>query len=447
MIRKATHNGSTNEDKDQEVPIDQTNTMSNVDSEDEYLDNIDFLKHVDMSEYESEIFNIEPDVSKKDEISVNVDYLDDLAFFDELDYFEQLNKSLEKELKDLDGKIHSSTVTTKRRWVRKHSNAFMVTAGMGILLVVGGAIVSAVGIHLSKTDVSYASTEYKPESDGKDAMEKVDTTKRPKATSSAKKDSIPFIEVQNAEVQQQTETQNVSEQMIPKRDDVTPVTKAPETAAPKTQTPAPTAKVDTASGKSVTKANESDMENFFSDSVFLGNSLTDGLHVAGGVKSAKYLAATSLNVSDVFTRRFVRTTSGTKTAIEALRDIKCSKIYIMFGINEVGWPYPKVYEERYITLIKKIKEIKPNATIYVQSMLPVSKRLTDSDSEYKLSNMKKFNQAMENAAKKTKSIYVDVTGSVAGSDGYLPEDAAIDGMHMKREYNKRWISYLYNKTK
>lgn len=441
MIRQVVHNSSTQEDKDQEVPIAQNENNTKTDSYDEYLDHIDFLKHVDMSDYETEIFNVESDTIKEEEISVNVDYLDDLAFFDELDYFEQLNKSLEKELKDLDGKIHSSAVATKRRWVRKHSNLFMVTAGMGILLVLGGAVISAVGIHLSKTDVSYASTEYKPEENEESTMAKVNTTEKPKATTSAKIDSIPFIEMSSTERQQQTETQNVSQQMIPKREQTTPVTQAPKTPAPTA-----TAKAKGA-GKQVAKVNESDMESFFSDSVFLGNSLTEGLHIAGGVKSAKYLAATSLNVSDVFTRRFVRTSSGMKTAIEALKDIKCSKIYIMFGINEVGWPYPKVYEERYITMINKIKEIKPNAKIYIQSMLPVSKSLTNSDKEYKLSNMKRFNQAMENAAKKTKCIYVDVIDSVVGSDGYLPEDAAVDGMHMKREYNKKWISYLYNKTK
>ncbi|MDO5522016.1 MAG: GDSL-type esterase/lipase family protein [bacterium] len=448
MIRKIVHNSDTNEEVEQ-----QANAKSNVgkgttNDNYEYLDNIDFLQHIDMSEYEKEVLSVETDEDKDDEIGVNVDYLGDLAYFDELDYFDQLNKSLEKELKELDTKIRTSSVATKRRWFRKHSNVVMVTAGIGVLLFVGGVVVSAVGIHLSKNDVSYASTKYdlKDDQSGQNNKEVLGTaTQSPAPT--GKGDVIPFVEVGDKK-QQDTAGKNgtVSEQMIPKREEITPATVSPTEAPKATETPTPTGTA-IATATTTKEPSSSDLEAFFEDSVFIGNSLPNGLQMAGGPKSAHYLAATSLNVNDVFTRQFVKTSSGMKTAMEALEDIKCSKIYVMFGINEIGWPYPKIYEERYIKVIKKIQEIQPDATIYVQSLLPVSKKLTDTDREYRTSNMRKFNEAMKDAAKKTNSVFVNVWDSVVGRDGYLPADAAVDGMHMKREYNKRWVAYLYENTK
>ena len=444
MIRKVVHNISTEEDNNDTIPIAEKVEDSTKHDDYDFLDNIDFLQHIDMSEYEKEIFSVESDVKKEDEISVNLDYLDDLAYFDELDYFEQLNKSLESELRELDTNIHNSNTVTKRRWLRKHSNAIMVTAGLGVLLVVGGVVISAVGLHLSKADVSYASTEHKPGEEGKQPGENgvlTSVTSTPKTTeqSNDQKDGIRFVKSEKAD-EEQTDNKKVSQQLISKREEIA-------TSSQQSTEPAKTAAPTKQPEQTTPVADTGDLETFFSDSVFIGNSLTEGLQYAGGVKSAKYLAATSLNVVDVFTRQFVKTSSGMKTALEALEDIQCSKIYVMFGINEIGWPYPKVYEERYIKVINKIKQIKPNATIYIQSMLPVSKSLANTDKMYKSSNMKEFNDAMEDAAKQTGCIFVDVTKGVANSEGYLPEEAAVDGMHMKREYNKKWQAYLYERTK
>ncbi|MDO5291493.1 MAG: GDSL-type esterase/lipase family protein [bacterium] len=444
MIRKIVHNSETDEEIEQHTKAEANVGKSTTDDNYEYLDNIDFLQHIDISEYEKEIFNVETDEERKktDEIGVNVEYLGDLAYFDELDYFDQLNKSLEKELKELDTKIRTTSTATKRRWFGKHSNAVMVTAGIGVLLFLGGVVVSAVGLHLSKTDVSYASTKYelKDNKPGQNNENELANTITQSPAPTATGDAIPFVEVKDK--QQQNASQNnkaVSEQKIPKRKVITPAT------ASVTQTPASEVKATVEPEKEAPTADE--LEAFFKDTAFIGNSLPAGLQLAGGPKSAHYLAATSLNVNDVFTRKFVKTSSGTKTALEALKDIKCSKIYVMFGINEVGWPYPKIYEEHYIKVIKKIQENKPDATIYIQSLLPVSKAVADSDKEYGQSNMKKFNEVMKDAAKKTNCIYVNVWDSVADSDGYLPAEAAVDGMHMKREYNKRWVSYLYENTK
>ena len=80
----------------------------------------------------------------------------------------------------------------------------------------------------------------------------------------------------------------------------------------------------------------------------------------------------------------------------------------------------KVFGERYELLLQRLKKLQPNAKIYVQSILPCFKALAAEDKMYKKENIKQFNEAIQEAAKKAGCEYVEVGASVAGKDGYLP---------------------------
>lgn len=388
----------------------------------EFLDNIDFLQHIDLSDYEQEIFSVENDTPKKEEeIKVNVDYLDDLAFFDELDYFEQLNKSLEEELKELDGPLTATTkLKTKHRWIKAHSDRIILGAGIGVFLVLAGGLAATIGRHLLKTGTTYAST-------GDRQVVEVPTNlpENQKAVDLVEQDKSP------------EETPHRSESLIQKRTQP----RAINTAAPTV-----TAKAGEVKEVSTT-VTEKELKEFFSDSVFIGNSLTEGLQLAGGVSSANYLAVKSLNVIDALKKPVIGSGSNKKTILEALSEINCKKVFVMFGLNELGWPYPNVFGDRYEQLMKKLKEVKPDATIYIQSILPCSKSLGEEDKVCSKSNIDAFNNVIRDAAQKAGCVYLDVGPAVAGGDGYLPEDASVDGMHLNKAYNRKWITYIYNQLK
>ena len=110
-------------------------------------------------------------------------------------------------------------------------------------------------------------------------------------------------------------------------------------------------------------------DDYFSDAVFIGSSRLDGILAYGGEPAcAGRFAYTSLNVSSVFTRNVVDSENGTKTIAEALKNVSFSKCYIEFGINEVGWPYPSVFEKDYKKLIDYIRELNPECTIYILNL-------------------------------------------------------------------------------
>lgn len=204
---------------------------------------------------------------------------------------------------------------------------------------------------------------------------------------------------------------------------------APSTAAPSPTPPA-------ASGQE------------FSDAVFIGDSRTAGLELNGGLSGAKFLCGTGLTIETALTKPVSRLDDGSMgTVIQALGQANCQRVYVMFGVNELGWPYTSVFKEKYAKLIRAIQQAKPQATIYVQSILPISQKKSDSSDIYKQSKVNTFNKAIEEMAREEKVKYLNVAQSVAGSDGYLPEEASSDGIHLSKAYCKKWIAYLRQNAK
>lgn len=190
--------------------------------------------------------------------------------------------------------------------------------------------------------------------------------------------------------------------------------------------------------------NENDIEkDNFSDAVFIGDSRTEGLQINTGLTTAKFLSAKGLMVDTALKNNVIKLKNGSRgTVIDGLKEGTYNRVYVMFGMNELGWPYLDVFTSRYEKLITEIKKVQPNATIYVQSILPVSKAKSDKDSIYNNENINKFNKAIKDMANKNGYIYLDVASAVKDSNSALPSNASSDGVHLNKEYSQKWLNYL-----
>ena len=130
------------------------------------------------------------------------------------------------------------------------------------------------------------------------------------------------------------------------------------------------------------------------------------------------------------------------TVLEAVAQKEYKRIFVMFGINELGWPYPENFVEKYEELIEGIKAAQPNASIYVQSILPVAASAVNNDAVFTNENINAFNAYVEQAANETGVNYLDINGYFKDDSGMLPEDAAADGIHFVRAYCLKWIDLL-----
>lgn len=185
------------------------------------------------------------------------------------------------------------------------------------------------------------------------------------------------------------------------------------------------------------------MKDDFSDACFIGDSRTLGLGLNCDKAKADFYASQGLNISSALTDQVIELQNGNMgTVLEAVAQREYKRIFIMFGINELGWPYPENFVEKYEELIEGIKAAQPNAAIYVQSILPVAASAVNNDAVFTNENINAFNAYVEQAANETGVNYLDINGYFKDNSGMLPEDAAADGIHFVRDYCLKWIDLL-----
>lgn len=187
-------------------------------------------------------------------------------------------------------------------------------------------------------------------------------------------------------------------------------------------------------------------DDYFSDAVFIGDSRTDGFRLYSGLTTADIFATQSISVDNIYTTPAVRTADGNAyTIIEALSWKSYAKVYIMLGINEMGYPVDSYYN-LYSKLVDTVKSIQPDAIIYLQAVMPVSAEKSASSSVYNNTNVQAFNERIAQICEEKGVYYIDTYSAVADADGCLPADASTDGIHLTKPYCEQWLEYLRTHT-
>lgn len=187
-------------------------------------------------------------------------------------------------------------------------------------------------------------------------------------------------------------------------------------------------------------------DSYFNDAVFIGDSRTQGLITATGLYNATAFTHQGLTVDTAFKDLIVEIDGQYYTAIDALSRTQFNKVYIMLGINETGWIYSSKFIEGYGRIIDAVRSANPEAKIYIQEILPVSNSVSSSHDYIKNSKIDEYNQLLQQLADEKQVYFVDTASAVAGADGSLPEDAAVDGIHLKNSYCQQWLDYLKSHT-
>ena len=180
---------------------------------------------------------------------------------------------------------------------------------------------------------------------------------------------------------------------------------------------------------------------------FIGDSRTQGFIMYNGLKNVQDYSYIGLMVDTAVTKKFVKTSNGEKiTLLEDMKNKDIKSVYIMLGVNELGWSYPQVFKLKYEELIDEIRKVKPNCKIYVQSIIPVTKSKDQTDKIFNNKNVIKFNKLIQEVASEKDVKYLDVASALVNSEGYLPEEASTDGIHVDKKYCEKWLEYLKNNS-
>lgn len=188
-------------------------------------------------------------------------------------------------------------------------------------------------------------------------------------------------------------------------------------------------------------------DSYFDDAAFIGDSRTQGLQLYTGLPNATFYATQGLMVDTFFSKKFVKAGGGKITIPDAMKNQTFKKVYIMLGVNELGWAYEKVFIQKYGEVVDKVKELQPDAKVYVQSILPVTKAKSDGDAIYNNTKISRYNELIEQMCREKGVTYLHVADAVGLDNGALPAGSATDAVHLNREYCYKWLDYLKTHTK
>lgn len=182
---------------------------------------------------------------------------------------------------------------------------------------------------------------------------------------------------------------------------------------------------------------------YFEDAVFLGDSRTEGFHLYSGLEAGTYFYAVGATVESVFTKNVWPADGKEKVPLlDALAETACGKVYLMLGINELGWSKKETFHDQYAKVIDRVREDHPEAEIVLQTILPVSAKQDAKGSYVNNARIGVYNQVIRALAEEKDCALVDVAEALAGEDGCLPKELNFDGVHLNPAGCKIWLDYL-----
>lgn len=185
-------------------------------------------------------------------------------------------------------------------------------------------------------------------------------------------------------------------------------------------------------------------DEYFDDALFIGDSRTEGFGLYSGLENITVYAKNGFQVYTAFNKGIVQTPVGKLTVPEALLNEpdRFQKIYLMFGLNEMGWGNEESFAEAYYNLIDAVKATQPNAVIYIQSVMHVSKTKSEQDRLFNNQNINLRNEQIKVIAENEHVYYLDLNEVFTDEEGNMFEEYTSDGIHLNAPYIEIWKTYL-----
>lgn len=179
----------------------------------------------------------------------------------------------------------------------------------------------------------------------------------------------------------------------------------------------------------------------FSGALFIGDSRTAGLSEYGDLGEAEIFANSGMSVFNVF-EAGVKGKSGEKMSLEELlADNSYQNIYVMLGINELGYEFSSIVK-KYQDTVEKIKRLQPSAAIVLEANLHVTQEQSAKSPIYNNENIDALNQEIKKIAESMDCTYIDINEVFDDSDGNLADEYSFDGSHVLGKYYAVWTEWL-----
>lgn len=204
-----------------------------------------------------------------------------------------------------------------------------------------------------------------------------------------------------------------------------------ETVNPSTPSPSPS--------PSQTPAAQTFADDF-SDTAFIGNSIMQAFCQYGYSEKADTFCRVGLTVTAIYEKP---ATGDTKPIMERLSEKQYKRLYLLFGLNELGYESDTAFKSRYKKLIEDIEKLQPDARIYIQLLTPVSEKV-NNENEYcqNMERIEYYNSQITELCQEMNLICLDICTPFKADDGFLKSGLSSDGIHMGKEGCRIWADYI-----
>lgn len=185
-------------------------------------------------------------------------------------------------------------------------------------------------------------------------------------------------------------------------------------------------------------------DSYFNDAAFLGDSRTLGISDYAGLEGADFFCDNGMTIYKLLEDGGVTwQRTGEKVDMKTvLQEKQYGKIYIMLGMNELGYGDTPMYKKQYSKVIRQLRKWQPEAIIYVMANLHVSREKNNMESEFNNVNINDKNVAAARLANGRDIFYLDCNPLFTDEEGYLRAELTFDGVHLYAQHYDKWRDFL-----
>ncbi len=179
----------------------------------------------------------------------------------------------------------------------------------------------------------------------------------------------------------------------------------------------------------VTLKDERDFNTIFKDTVFMGDSISEGL--------SEYELLQNSSVVAMKGRDVIKATQDISTVV----NLNPQNIIMFYGMNDMLlFKDTESFVKHYEKLIKEIKGKLPNVRIYINSVFPVQSKVSNKEPSYE--NYDDFNVGLQDMCRKLSINFID-TAYLVKENNELYEQ---DGIHLIPKFYPQWLDIIKEKA-
>lgn len=177
--------------------------------------------------------------------------------------------------------------------------------------------------------------------------------------------------------------------------------------------------------------NEADDITINSHTIFIGDSITEGLASYGLIDDKQVIAKKGLTVKKA------------EKEIEEIVNENPENILILLGANDLVYGMSsEEYATNYAQFLRELKNRLPNVQIYLQSIFPVTEKIETKRPMMGNTRIDEFNNALKKIAMEQGVYFLDLTTIFKDENGRMREEYVADGIHLKYKSYQMWLDYL-----